>query len=460
LIEIIQMEKGLGKNRWVLYIKRRKMKLVNVFGERRRGMKTRSGNVNKETQYEDIKRRVKSESYFGGGKLSVKKVLPLALVLAMVFSIAGVVVSGGDLPVPIIKPTVDCSVSPVKGNWTDTFTYQLNITGPESSRLRRVIVTLEIYQPATNTWEVKDEKNQTWIFTTNGEARGHPFTVTPFIEQSWGGISSYRFLYEDGIINVILGPYPGPSLPKKVEAVLPSVDFSSPSKPIGNEEADYYMSGDTKAFDYIVTATSNDSICFDISLRVHDPVEDVWILKGENKPTCFTAGETETLRWRNIRPFESLNKSRIDKYIGKHSKFTFVYPGGKSENFIGPILVVVFKDPEINPEVVSWGDSFTYSINVSACRNLDITLKYYNGTDWVNANKTESPKNYTTPYKWKPLIWNCTATDSWEGVIFEWKDGGSEAEAAETTSLELGVSQLPLPKRSYPVPVIVKEEKE
>jgi hypothetical protein len=30
---MIQMEKGLRKNRWVLYIKRRKMKLVNVFGE-------------------------------------------------------------------------------------------------------------------------------------------------------------------------------------------------------------------------------------------------------------------------------------------------------------------------------------------------------------------------------------------------------------------------------------------
>jgi hypothetical protein len=27
------MGKGVGKSRWVLYIKRRKMKLVNVFGE-------------------------------------------------------------------------------------------------------------------------------------------------------------------------------------------------------------------------------------------------------------------------------------------------------------------------------------------------------------------------------------------------------------------------------------------
>lgn len=383
-------------------------------------MKTRSGHVGEERQYEDRKRGDISEIGFWVEKMSVRKALPLALVLAMVFSIAGVVVSGGGLPVPIIKPTVDCSVSPVKGNWTDTFTYQLNITGPESSRLRRVIVTLEIYQPATNTWEVKDEKNQTWIFTTNGEAHGHTFTVTPFIEQSWSGISSYRFLYEDGIINVILGPYPGPSLPKKEEIEFPRVDFSDPSEPNGSDEADYYMSGDTTAFDYEVYAASNDSIWFDISLRVYDPVEAVWILKGENKPINFTAGETETLRWRDIRPFESLNKSSVDNYIGKHSKFTFVYPGGKSDNFTGPMLVVAFKDPEIKPEVVSWGDSFTYSINVSACRNLSITLLYHNGMKWVDADKTEPAKNYTTPYEWEKLTWVCKATDSWEKVKFEW----------------------------------------
>ena len=382
-------------------------------------MKTRSGNVSKETQHEGIKRRDISESGFWGGKLSVKKVLPFALVLAMVFSIAGVVVSGGGLPVPIIKPRIQCSVSLDEGNWDDPFTYQLNITGPKGPK--EAIITLEIYQPATKIWEVKNKTEQTRIYPDPGVLYRTNFTLEPFVKESQGGISSYRFRYDDGIINVTSDHYPGPSLPKKVEAVLPSVDFSSPSKPIGNEEADYYMSGDTASFDYIVTATSNDSICFDISLRVHDPVEDVWMLKGENLPTYFTAGETKTLIWRDIRPFESLNKSKIDKYIGEHSKFTFVYPGGKSENFTGPMLVVAFKDPEINPPIVSWGDEFNYSINVTACRNLSITLLYHNGTKWVPANKTEPfAKNYTTPYEWEPLTWNCKAMDSWEKVKFEW----------------------------------------
>jgi hypothetical protein len=386
-----------------------------VFEERRREMKTRSGNVSKETQHEGIKRRGISESGFWVGKLSVKKALPLALVLAMVFSIAGVVVSGGGLPVPIIKPTVHShGVSPTEANdWDVPFTYHLDITAARNATL-----TLQIYQPANNTWENKSE----WSYSPPQKRYNWSSgAIKPFIEQSWGGISSYRFLYEDGIINVILGPYSGPSIRKPEPAKLPSVNFSDPNKPRGSDEAYYNVdTGDTKAFDYIVTATSNDSIWFDISLRVHDPVEDVWILKGENKPTYFTANGTETLRWRDIRPFESLNKSSVDNYIGKHSKFTFVYPGGKSDNFTGPMLVVAFKDPEINPEVVSWGDSFNYSINVSACRNLSITLLYHNGMKWVDADKTEPAKNYTTPYEWEKLTWDCKATDSWEKVKFEW----------------------------------------
>jgi hypothetical protein len=392
-------------------------------------MKTRSGNVGRERQHEDRKRRDRSESGFWGCKLSVKKALPFALVLAMVLSIAGVVVSGVDLPVPRIKPLVDCSVNPVEGNWSDPFTYQLNITCPESSRPRMVTVTLEIYQPATNTWEVKDEKNQTWIFTTTGgEPNETSFTLEPFINASYGGISSYRFLYDDEMQNMILvlGPYPGPSLPKLTKVEFPHVDFHRLSEPNATDEACYNMdTGETTAFDYNVTATSNSDIWFDISLRVHDPVENVWMVKGENMPTYFSANETASLIWREIRPFEPLNKSKIGEYIGKQSNYTFVYPGGKSDTIAGPKLVVAFKDLEMDPEVVDYGDDFTYSININACRNMSITLLYYNGIEWVPADETEPAKKYETPHKeWESLNWNCKATDSWEKVKLEWGASG------------------------------------
>ncbi len=413
------------------------------------------GKRSKETKHEEKRQKDRSERGFWFEKLSVRKALPLALVLAMVFSIAVIAVSGGLLPKPDIKPkVVQCYVNPPEGNWDDTFTYNLSVIGPREAKF-----TLEIYQPANNTWEVKDKTNQTWNYTTPKEQKGKDFTVKPFIKQSWGGISSYRFKYEDGILNTILGPYPGPSLPKPEEVEPPHVNFSQ-IMPTDSNESDYHVySGDTTAFDYAVNAISNVDRWFDISLRVYDPVEKEWKQKGENKPEYFKAGESKNLTWENIRPFESLNVSKIEKYIGKYSNYTFMYDGNKSHNFRGPKLVVAFKDPEINPEVVSWGDNFTYSINVTACKNLAITLKYYNGTGW---NEVEE-KNYTFTGKidWIPITWNCTATDSWEEVEFEWRDDGSEAEAAKMTGSELGVSQLSAskPERSYPVPVIEKEKK-
>lgn len=61
------------------------------------------GKVGKETQHEDRQRGDRSERGFG--KLSARKALPLALVLAVIFSIAVVTVSGGPprLPVPHIS---------------------------------------------------------------------------------------------------------------------------------------------------------------------------------------------------------------------------------------------------------------------------------------------------------------------------------------------------------------------
>jgi hypothetical protein len=138
-----------------------------------------------------------------------------------------------------------------------------------------------------------------------------------------------------------------------------------------------------------------------------------------------------------------------------------VKSGNKADkDFTGPKLVEAFKDPEIKPEIIRWGDNFTYSIRVIACKNMSITLRYYNGTQWVNADKSDPTRyyNYTTPYEWKKLTWNCKATDSWEKVEFERDIIG--ARSAKTTSYELGVSQLSASKLrgSYPVPVIVKEE--
>ena len=424
-----------------------------------RGYKLRK--EGKETKHEEKRGGDRSEEGFE--KLSVRKALPLALVLAVVFSIAGVVVSGElGLPIPPIKPKVQCSVSLPEGNWNDTFTYNLSVIGPREAKF-----TLEIYQPANNTWEVKDDEKQTWTYTTPKAQNGTNFTLKPFIKQSWGGISSYRFKYEDGLLNTTLGPYPGPSLPKPVEVKPPHVSFSQ-IMPTDSNESDYHVySGDTTAFDYVVNAKSNVDIArwFDISLRIYDPVEDEWKQKGESKPEYFKADESKNLTWKNIRPFESLNKSRINEYIGKQSKFAFVYAGNKSENFTGPVLVVAFDNPKCNKAEVSYEDWFNYSIDVNGSRALNITLEYLCEGEWIFENITNATWKYINTGNWiRQHTWDCQAINTWEDVRFRWWEKVNETKAAKMTSLELGmgISQLSAskPKRSYPVPVIVKVKEE
>jgi len=431
-------------------------------------MKNKSGyeveKVGKETKHEEKRGRDRSEEVFV--KLSkIKKALPLALVLAMVFSIAVIAVSGGLLPTPWITPKIQCSVSPLEGNWDDTFTYNLSVIGPREAKF-----TLEIYQPANNTWEIKDKENQTWTYTPPKAPNETSFTIKPFIEQSQGGISSYRFKYEDGILNTTLGPYPGPHLiPPE-----PNVSFyptnltaylgSEPSDIRESNEADYNMySGDTTPFDYVVNASASQTKWYDISLLVYDPVKGEWEDKGSKK-LFLEAGKNKTLKWAKIKPFESLDESKIDDYIGKQANFTFVYDGTKVDrDFSGPELVVAFKNPKCDPPVVPYEGYFNYSIDVIGSRTLSITLEYLYGREWISENITNATwNNYTDVGNWTNHTWECQAINTWEDVRFKWWDSKSETKSAEKRSYELGVSQLSAskPKRSYPVPVIVKDKEE
>jgi hypothetical protein len=242
-------------------------------------MKNRKGyKMSKENQHEEGRGGDTSVRGFGFEKMSkIRKALPLTLVLAMVFSIVVVAVSGG-LPNVHIYPTVlQCNVSPSEGNYTDTFTYYLSIIGPKEAT-----ITLEIYQPANNTWEPKGNGT----YDKPKRIENHTFTITPFINMSQGGISSYRFRYDDG--TVTSDHYPGPRLPPP-PSLGPYVKFS-PITPTDSDEAVYTL-GDTTAFNYKVNATSNVDRWFDITLKVYDPEEEKWELKGESTLVYLKTGE-------------------------------------------------------------------------------------------------------------------------------------------------------------------------
>jgi hypothetical protein len=385
-------------------------------------------NVDKERQYEDRKRRDNSKSGFWVGKLSVKKALPLALVLAMVFSIE-VIAAFGDLPRPNIKPDVESYVSPSEAyNWTVAFTYYLNITTPRNAS----ITALEIYQPATNTWE-EFKIESPWIFTKHIPVTEKNITKRPFIKKSEGGHSSYRFKYEDGILNTFLGPYPGPYLLPKVEIEKPTVNFSlinltayrGPRDFQMSYEADYHnYSGDTTAFDFNINAIATNTQWYDISLLLQDPVTGEWMVVG-NKKQELEADKTETLKWEKIRPFESLDKNRIDEYIGKQSRFKFVYDEKSSDDLPGPELVVAFDNPECNPTVVPYKGYFNYSIGVIGSKGLNITLEYLCEGKWISdnitsANRPDATWNYSNVSSWTPHTWRCQAINTWEDVRFRW----------------------------------------
>ncbi|MBE9594254.1 MAG: hypothetical protein IMF19_12350, partial [Proteobacteria bacterium] len=102
-----------------------------------------------------------------------------------------------------------------------------------------------------------------------------------------------------------------------------------------------------------------------------------------------------------------------------------------NKNFSGPLLVGAFKEPRIvpDPENISYGDNFSYSVNVIGSEKLNITLRYLCDGKWISEDITKPiTREYTNITKWEPLNWTCKAINTWEDVKFDVIVTGEEIE--------------------------------
>ena len=300
----------------------------------------------------------------------------------------------------------NATVSPLNGPWNDTFNYSVIV-----SATRDLNITLNVFDPCTEEWPWKPvSSNATRKYSTkDGEKTLYWNTEpsNPPFSENCIGKSKFYFVYEGGESQVYTL---GPELLKPPTFDNDSVD--------PNVTIYCAWSKSSTPCNYSVNVSTEDE--YKVRLLVKDPVSNDWIPKGKPKEI---SSKTKNITWLKIVPIESIDKNKIENYIGNNSNFTFEYDGHTyHKEFPGPEIVAAFKDPRINlepgDEEINYNDTFYYNVNVIACRNLNVTLKYYNGTEWINADKTNSTRYYT-PNGWKTLSWQCIANDTWEKVMME-----------------------------------------
>lgn len=310
-------------------------------------------------------------------------------------------------PGPNLIPLIEFRnprVEPGSGKYNTSFNYSVEIANV-SDQVNLTEVKLEVLNPYTSRWTLYNQ--------TDGTNNTLIWDFKPFKDdKDCQGTALYRFKYGDERWPEV--PRYGPVITTSPNVTLsPMIELegwvSSTTAERGNLDMEYYVhTGYVTPFNF--TVQSNSSV--DLELLIRDPVTETLERKGG--PQHCDPGEI--IAWNYIKPFDSINEDEIVDYIGKRFNYTFSYGGNLyEEDFVGPELVVAFKDPKC-PSAVIYNESFNYSIWVIANKALKVTLQYNNGSAWVPVGE----RRYTDGKEWKRLTWNCIATEQWETVGFKW----------------------------------------
>jgi hypothetical protein len=362
-------------------------------------------------------------------------------------------------PGPDLIPLIEYrnpEVEPGDGRYNWLFNYSVEIANV-TEHVNPEAIKLEVLNPHTLT---RTTFNQTGKINNT-----LMWSVRPFIDDpDCRGTAKYYFMYgEDRWPEV---PCYGPEItPPPPPPIALDGWAESTTAERGDLKMEYYVhTGYVTPFNF--TASSNSEV--DLELLIRDPETGGLERRGDVQH-CYAGG---TVTWQYIEPFDSIKEDEIKDYIGQSFDFTFMYGGDVyARDFQGPELVVTFRNPECPTEVI-YGEMFEYRIEVIAGETLNVTLQYDNGSTW---NAVGDGKSYTDRKEWETLTWNCTATEQWQDVRFNWW-GVGEGTEMEGTKLEVLQMKDKKPffqkeffsftketiynkKSGYPVPVIVKEKK-
>ena len=313
-------------------------------------------------------------------------------------------------PGPNLIPLIEFRnprVEPGSGKYNTSFNYSVEIANV-SDQVNLTEIKLEVLNPYTSRWTPYNQ--------TDGTNNTLIWDFKPFKDdEDCQGTALYRFKYGDERwpevprYGPLITPTDGPDNPNTIS--LSGCRVSSTTAERGNSDMEYYVhTGYVTPFNF--TVQSNSSV--DLELLICDPVTETLERKGG--PQHGDPGEIIT--WNYIKPFDSINDDEILDYIGKRFNYTFSYGGNLyEEDFVGPELMVAFKDPKC-PSAVIYGEKFNYSVDVIANKVLNVGLQYNNGSAW-NPAAGES-RRYNDIKEWEWLTWDCIATEQWKEVRFKW----------------------------------------
>jgi hypothetical protein len=288
-------------------------------------------------------------------------------------------------------------VTPAEGDYSDTFTYTVAVTNVTREDLDGI--HLELRNPYSG------ERKDMGAGTTNETADGGwdlSWEVAPFenCPECEGMSSAYRFTYGYSVWPEYAweeGPYLSSVQEVNVRKVEPA--------------AIEYRRYDGYVTPVDITVDVNASRALDLELFISDPCTKVSESKGVKR--CRSGNVTWT-----VTPFDALARNEVEDYIGKSFNISLRYDGWTEEGK-GPELVAVFDNPR-HPEEVIYNDSFVFSVELIAAKELNVTLQYLYRGNWTTRGIENNPQRYTNTGHWDTLSWNCTALYTWDEFAFTW----------------------------------------
>jgi len=227
----------------------------------------------------------------------------------------------------------------------------------------------------------------------------------PFNESMVGNYFTVIFNYNDHCypnINESCEGYITEFPPPEITAYLNGDPLSKDRRNVRYIEKNTSFPFKVEITDYVGSA--NVTLKLDVFKNSYEYFNKTW-----NRTLTGTIGEPETTKPYNCNiPFIN-EKSNFTIVLNYNNTYNNTY---KTYNLTIISFEIDFRNATVNPPDGPWNDVFNYSVNVSASRDLDITLKVFDPCteEWpwktVSLNETNATKKYYTKDEGKTLYWN------------------------------------------------------
>ena len=331
--------------------------------------------------------------------MTSKKIAVLVLVLVgLVLALSIGIISAQDVSEgPVMKPAVkNASVSPPEGNYTDSFTYTVDVRFYEES-----LIELQLYDPTKKDWITY--KTREYRDTLGWQTLRWDWRPS---DRAWEGQNvSYRFRWNNTDLVYGKGPY-----------IIPVIAWEFRNA-IVRPSSGYYNDN----FTYSVSVKLNKEE--ELSLEVFNISSYKWKVRGEKQYT--NTSNWQELKWDNIANIASADSEGLASY-----RFFFIESGERHESgiYYGPTLKPIlpeeifknataeeiFKNATVSPSKGDFSTAFNYTVEVintyGGIEINNVTLEVYNGSWSHKGSGTSRPGG--NKWEWKDI----TFGGGYEGV--------------------------------------------